>query len=238
MKLSVRLLVLLWLLVWMPSPARAWESTSELVMGTARCMERGAMMVGILTPLGYGITESVTVFTSPIVALLLTPNLQVRVGAWQTPQTAVAIELGYQQSFLSMQQGDHDYPGFVQGGLAWSRTLRGDLQATLAAGYESPFGSAGQESENRIYYRAGLDYLINQSDLLMLRLHGALGFSPFLPTSQTLMAVYAHEFGRAHIGVGLAVGDFPVSTSRDSAGAIDKSTNLPLFPWLDFWWSF
>jgi hypothetical protein len=233
-----RLLMLLWLLLWLPPQARAWESTSELVMGTARCLERGAMMVGILTPLGYGITERVTVFTSPIVALLMTPNAQLRVGVWQSPQTAIAVELGYQQSFLSMQQGDKDYPGFVQVGLAWSRTLRRDLQATLGGGYESPFGSAGEESENRVYYRAGLDFLINRSDLLMLRLHGALGFSPFLPTSQTLMAVYAHEFGRAHIGVGLAAGSFPISTSRDSQGAIDKSTRLPVFPWLDFWWSF
>lgn len=233
-----RSLAALLFLLAVQSEALAWYSPREVVHGTARPMEQGEMLVGILSPLGLGIHERVVVFTNPIVMLLMTPNVQVRLNLYDKQEMAIALEGGYQQSFLSIQQGDQDYPGFMQGGVVFSRLVRKDIQFTVGLGYDSPFGAAGASKENLIYYRTGIDFLSDSSNLLMLRLQGSVSISRGQMGDQVLTAVYVHQFGRTHLSVGFAAGSFPITTARASDGSVSEKVEFPLFPWLDLWWRF
>jgi len=79
-KLLIALVVVAWL--GPGTQARAWDTPAEIVHGTGRVLEKGEMVVGILSPLGYGLHERVTIFTHPILDLLLTPNAWLRVDLW------------------------------------------------------------------------------------------------------------------------------------------------------------
>ena len=119
-----------------PKTGFGWDSPAKVVQGTARVLDKGEMMVGILTPLGYGIHERVTLFTHLILDLLLTPNIWARMALLPERAVGVTLEGGCQQSFLSWADKEQDiYPGYVQAGVAYSYTI-GMVQVTAAAGYE------------------------------------------------------------------------------------------------------
>ena len=146
----------------MASQAHAWDRPTELVHGTARVLEKGEMIIGILTPLGYGLHERVTIFTHPILDLLLTPNVWFRADLWSNDRWAVSLEVGYQQSFLGVAGEGAEYPGYLQGGFAASFAAR-LLQVTLATGYEGRFSGKDDLSEVFMYYRVGLDLLASEA---------------------------------------------------------------------------
>jgi hypothetical protein len=92
-----------------PTPARALsEEPARVVYGNAAPLRRGEIRIGVFSPLQYGAVERVTLMSHPILDLLLTPNLFVRLnlvhGAWYS----VSVDGGYAQSFL--HKGE--YPGF------------------------------------------------------------------------------------------------------------------------------
>ena len=106
----VLLLVLAAALLARPAPVQALsEDPSRVVYGNAATLRRGEIRIGVFSPLQYGAIERVTLMSHPILDLLLTPNLFVRInlahGAWYS----VALDGGYAQSFL--QKGE--YPGFA-----------------------------------------------------------------------------------------------------------------------------
>lgn len=225
-------LLLVWIAVLVPQGRLlAWDSPREVVHGTARCLEKGEMIIGILSPLGYGLHERVTLFTHPILDLLLTPNAWARMLVASSDSLGVALELGYQQSFLSVQQGSGTFPGYVQVGLVGTVGLGRKFQATLAGGYLSRFSQDEGGDKGGIYYRTGLDLLANRYNLLMLRVTGELASGTFSPTRPSVSVIYARDFGRTRLGVGAYVGD-------PGAMANEVLDGWPVYPWLDFWWRF
>jgi hypothetical protein len=128
-------LVLAWAAaVGTPAPARALsEEPSRVVYGNAATLRRGEIRIGIFSPLQYGAIERITLMSHPILDLLLTPNVFVRLnvagGAWY----AVSLDGGYAQSFL--RKGE--YPGFGTASLINSFYL-GQV-ATLSARYAYVF---------------------------------------------------------------------------------------------------
>jgi hypothetical protein len=216
--------------------ADAWDRPTEVVQGTARVLEKGEMIIGILTPLGYGLGERVTIFTHPILDLLLTPNLWLRVDLWNDERWAIALEAGYQQSFLSVAAEDvegaaAEYPGYLQGGFATSLAA-GIFQITLATGYEGRFSGKDDLSDVFLYYRVGLDLLAGERSLVMVRVVGDMGVSPFRLEIPAVTLLYAHEFGRLRLGAGVVAGSFPIK------GLPDEFDEWPVYPWLDVWWRF
>lgn len=251
------MVIVAWLTLGTP-PAGAWDRPTELVHGTARVLEKREMIVGILTPLGYGIHERVTIFTHPILDILLTPNAWLRVDAWSNETWSLSAEVGYQQSFLSVTtQGVSDsgprsldenpilaadeqpkteasaeYPGYIQGGFAASFAVR-MLQVTLATGYEGRFSGKDDLSAVFLYYRVGLDLLANERNLVMVRMVGDIGLNRgngFEIPTVTLL--YAHEFGRLRLAAGVAAGSFPLK------GMPKKFDVWPVYPLIDVWWRF
>jgi len=213
-------------------PGRAWERPTELVHGTARVLEKGEMIIGILTPLGYGVHERVTVFTHPILDLLLTPNVWFRFDLWSDDAWAVALDTGYQQSFLSVAAGGGVvYPGYLQAGVAGSFAVH-KLQITLATGYEGRFSGRDDLSDVFLYYRVGLDLLADERNLVMMRLVGDVGLNRGSFEIPTVTLLYCREFGRGRLGIGLAAGSFPV---KGMPAGFDA---WPIYPWFDYWWRF
>ncbi|MFH1529757.1 MAG: hypothetical protein ABIK09_03360 [Pseudomonadota bacterium] len=218
------------------SQGRAWDRPTEVVQGTARVLEKGEMTIGILTPLGYGLHERVTIFTHPILDLLLTPNIWLRVDLWSDEQWAVALETGYQQSFLSVaaedgSSADARYPGYLQAGFAASFAVR-LLQVTLATGYEGWFSSDNDLSDVFLYYRVGLDLLASERNLVMVRVIGDVGLNPVGFEIPTVTLIYAREFGRMRLGAGISAGSFPMK------GLPARFDVWPVYPWIDLWWRF
>jgi len=234
-KLLIALVVVAWL--GPGTQARAWDTPAEIVHGTGRVLEKGEMVVGILSPLGYGLHERVTIFTHPILDLLLTPNAWLRVDLWSNERWAVALEAGYQQSFLSVAAEDltgvdAEYPGYLQAGFAASFAVR-MLQLTLATGYEGRFSGKDDLSQVYLYYRVGLDLLANERNLVMVRLLGDIGLNKGNSFEiPTVTLLYAHEFGRLRLGAGVAAGSIPIK------GLPDKFDVWPVYPWIDVWWRF
>ena len=216
------------------SPCLAWDSSTEIVHGSARVLEKGETIVGIFSPLGYGVLERLTVFTHPALLLLLTPSLWARVAVLSGP-SALSVELGYEQSLL---QADGARPGYLQGGLVFSQALGRSAQLTAAVGYLAEFGRDDVPADwAGLYYRVGADFIIGRSNLIILNVRGAYmsndGFR--IPTG-TL--IYAREMGRMRLGIGASLGKFMISKDFSESGSDADDTALYVYPWLDLWWRF
>ncbi len=249
--------LLLLLLLHAAPPARGWERASEIIHGSARVLEKGETIVGIVSPLAYGLVERVTVFTHPALLLLLTPNIWGRLNVLDG-DAAVAIETGYQQSLLVLEwagdgssddtassQEEDPMPGYFQLGAIYSHSIGPRVQLTAALGYVVRFGEfttdVGAHSSG-LYWRTGGHFLFGEENLVLaeVRGHWYAGEDAALPTGTLL---FARQLGRTRIGVGACFGDFPVSNDFDSAtdprkGESGDVTHLPVYPWLDLWWRF
>ncbi len=93
---------LVFALLW-SAPALGWESAREVIHGSARVLEKGETIIGVVSPLAYGVHERVTLFTHPALWLLLTPNLWFRLSLLRST-VGLALDAGYQQSFLGLQE--------------------------------------------------------------------------------------------------------------------------------------
>ncbi len=224
------------------SEAGAWESPSQIIHGTARVLEKGETVIGVLSPMAFGLHERVTAFLHPALYLFLTPNVWFRALALQG-EPSIAVEAGYQQSFLAIQQSDSgedsDYPGMVQLGAVASMVLGTRWQVTMAMGYLAELSQGNRGSLGGLYGRLGADFLIAPQHLLLAEFRGRYLFEDGFAIP-TFTALYARQFGRMRIGAGLVVGQFTLSAS--SSGAEGSGTandfSLPVYPWVDAWWRF
>jgi len=237
---------ILWLflvtaLVLPSGPLQAWESAAEVVHGSSRVLEKGETMVGILSPLGYGVHERVTVFTHPALLLLLTPSLWARLAILEG-SAGLALEGGYQQSWLYLitQEGgtgsgkdEMSAPGTAQLGLIWSQLLAPNIQLNVAGGYLAEFGRADRADRfSGLYWRIGADFLFKEVNLLLAEVRGKflVGEDFAVPTGTIL---FARQLGRARLGFGACFGRFGPEQFPD---VLDKP--LFVYPWLDVWWRF
>lgn len=222
-------------------PAHAWESAKEVVHGSARVLEKGETMVGILSPLGYGVHERATVFTHPALLLLLTPSLWARLAVLDGT-AGLSIEGGYQQSWLHLvTQGDSggdgssekSAPGYAQLGMAWSQLLTPNVQLTLAGGYLAEFGREDREDRfTGLYWRVGSHFLFREVNLVLAEVRGKVlaGEDLEVPTASL---IFARQLGRARLGFGACFGRFGPEQFPE---VLDKP--LFVYPWLDVWWRF
>ncbi len=241
-------------LLW-AGPAQAWEHPREIIHGSARVLEKGETIVGIVSPLAYGLVERVSIFTHPALLLLLTPNLWARASLLDE-SSAIAVEAGYQQSLLVLEYGDSDtsdensgdsdpMPGYFQAGVVFSQALGSNVQLSAATGYIVRFGGFTtnlDEHNSGIYYRLGGHLLFNEVNLILAEIRGnwLRSDSTHYPTG-TL--IYARQLGRTRFGIGAAFGDFPIATDFSNAtdprtGNSGETVALPVYPWVDLWWRF
>jgi hypothetical protein len=247
---GIAALALLW-----AGPVHAWDHPREIIHGSARVLEKGETIVGIVSPLAYGLVERVTIFTHPALLLLLTPNMWARVSLLDD-NSAVALEAGYQQSVLDLEYGESNdsaadsgntdpNPGYFQAGAIFSQVLGSSVQVSVATGYLVRFGGFTtnlNEHNSGIYYRLNGHLLFGEVNLILaeVRGHWFRDTSAHFPTG-TL--IYARQLGRTRLGIGAAFGEFPISTDFSNAtdprsGNSGDTVALPVYPWVDLWWRF
>lgn len=250
--LAAGLLVLC--LLW-ASPVRAWEHTREIIHGSARVLETGETIVGIVSPLAYGLVERVTVFTHPALLLLLTPNIWARINLLDE-SSAIALETGYQQSLLVLEYGESPaadpdsgttdpLPGYFQVGAIFSQTLGPRVQLSAAFGYLVRFGGFTtdlNEHNSGLYYRLGGHLLFREVNLVLAEVRGNW-FNSGITRYPSGTIIFARQLGRTRLGIGAAFGDFPISTDFQDAtdprsGQTGETASLPVYPWIDLWWRF
>lgn len=221
--------------------AKAWEGTQQLVHGSAHVVEKGETMIGVLTPLAYGVHDRATLFTHPALHLLLTPNIWAR-GAILKGNTAVAVEGGYQQTFFSISQADSsdegDYPGYLQAGAIFSHTFAGWIQMNLAAGYVADFSTGDGDQPvwaHGLYMRAGVTFLFLRKNFIFsqvrLKANGGTDFD-----TPTTWVLFGRHLGRMRLGFGACVGRFVLGDGNDSVSFMPDE--VPVYPWADVWWRF
>lgn len=222
-----------------PSPVLGWEKTRELIHGSSRVLEKGETLVGVLSPLAYGLHERVTIFTHPALFLLLTPSIWGRVLVLDD-DSGFSLEGGYQQSIGNVATGNGDEgnaqdffefgPGYIQFGAVYSLAFADRWQVNLGGGYVAEFNQRGKEDQLKgLYWRAGLHWLADERHVVMADIRGKifLGTGPDLPSGTV---IGARQFGRVRIGIGAAFGRFFI------ADLIEE--DLYVYPWVDLWWRF
>jgi hypothetical protein len=241
--------------------ARAyWKSTGRVVMNSAYTLEEGELAIGVLSPLQYGVSDTVTIAIHPVLALLLTPNVSARYKVYDGPVT-VSIAGSYLQTFLErvaiesqapaaeealpylreqdlVSIVDTGFPGYVELGTLVSIPLGDSVTLTPYAGYSFKFftivedGLETRLSDHGLSYGLGTNWLIGPSDLLSLQVQALWSAERIAQDIPTATLVWAHAWEEIRIGVGVAVGTFPIRTGE----AIEDLVELPVYPYLDLWW--
>jgi hypothetical protein len=86
------------------------DEPSGVVYGNAAPLRRGELRIGVFAPLQYGAQERITLISHPILDLLLTPNVTIRLNLLHKSWGALSLDGGYAQSFL--KEIDGGFPGF------------------------------------------------------------------------------------------------------------------------------
>lgn len=240
--------------------ARAgWISPDRVVTNTAYTLEENELIIGVLSPLQYGVTEDVTIAIHPILALLLTPNVSARVRVWQE-DAVVSIAASYSQTFLRevafdarsagdaatpyVRPGDTEsvesgFPGSVQAGVLVSVAAGTETTFTPYAGYTVDFftqldsGLATQLSTHGPVVGLGFNWLIGQEDLLSVQIQALWSVPDGRPEIPTGTVAWAHAWDELRLGVGVAAGRFPLRVGEGVAGEV---IDFPLYPYIDVWW--
>ena len=209
-----------------PAPASAdFGNIRRVFTGTAYTLDQGEFAVGIIGPMQYGVTDSVTLSLHPILELLLTPNLAVK---WKLADgsVAVSLNLGYIETFLDPAR--ENFPGTISFYPLVTIPFSSRVALSLEAGYlldVSPLAHG-------LLFGGSISGLVTTADLLTLSVQEEYyrddrGFG-----RPTVLLAYAHAFYQMRITVGIAFGHFPIQVGASEADIQD----WPLYPVIDLWW--
>ncbi|GMV41202.1 MAG: hypothetical protein AMXMBFR64_29180 [Myxococcales bacterium] len=241
-------------------PARGgWTSPDRVITNTAYTLEESELIIGILSPLQYGVTEDVTIALHPILALLLTPNVSARVRLWQEEVT-VSVAASYSQTFLRrvgfeehaagdsatpyVRPGDTEsiesgFPGSVQMGVLVSVGVGAETTFTPYAGYTVDFftqvddGLVTHLSTHGPVAGLGFNWLIGEEDLLTVQVQALWSVPDERPEVPTGTVAWVHAWDELRLGIGVAAGRFPLRIGEGVAGEV---VEIPIYPYLDLWW--
>lgn len=220
-------------LLTLAAPARAdWTGPRDIVHGTANTLEQGELLIGIVTPAIYGITDSITLVVHPLNWLLLSPNAGLRVRVVDTELLRFSL---YGEAAITIQDDDESSTvndprplAHLNFGALITFDVGGWVMLTAGTGYQADF----DPSEHNVYFWGGVNWLINRSNVLLLQggAHYAFGSDQVVRAQGSLMWAYAWDVAR--LGVGVAVGQYPVVRVSGVAAI------APVWPILDYWGRF
>jgi hypothetical protein len=224
---GLRVAVLLAGLLLAPAPALALsEEPSRVVYGNAATLRRGEIRIGLFAPFQYGALERVTLMSHPILDLLLTPNVFLRLNLVHLSWLSVSIDGGYAQSFL--RKGE--YPGFATASLIHSFYL--GRVATLSARYAYlfAFNPSGDYAIPSVYVTFLLPrgYRIHLAGIFPYALRGG----GFTDVSGKLLLEY--RLSTVLVALGLSVG----RSYLVDAPILKNPIETPVYPVVDVVWEF
>ncbi len=235
---SSRWLAALFVAAWLfvaPRPASAtWRNVRDVSRGTAQVLEKGELTFGIFAPIAYGVTDSITVQSSPIFDLLLIPNVGARYRFVRTDRVVLAATLSYKQAFLSdTQPGELDAGGMGTLYINDSWALTGGLLIAQRFSVEKNLGFQGG-----LALYGAVHMLATPRNLVMLTayLRGVRGAEPgtlvgidrplvTLAWIQQLRVIF-----NMHLVLSVSYGSFPLR-----GGPVAE---LPVWPGVDAWWRY
>lgn len=221
-----------------------WRRSSEVTHNTAFTLEQGQVEIGVLTPLTVGLTDEVQAALHPVLLLLGQPYIAVRWRLTHFGPVNFALNVGAAWSFIRREDADGrpatsesvgtvGFPGSMQ--LTGTFTFRAGSDWLLSVGAGPAIDLLGAEvSRGLVEVHAGVHWLIDRSQLLMLQASSYLAFddSPVLrrPLVQLMYAVALSSV--VHLGGGVGFGEFIFEPSES------ERETLAVFPVLDLWFRF
>jgi len=215
------------------SPGLAsWNGPSQLFHGTAHTLEQGEVMIGLFTPLAYGVNDSLTIVTHPIMTLLLTPNAGFRWRMLDREVFDVSLSMEAVRSFASEDNDlfrEAEEPlGHFASGVTMTVDIKHRVSLSVMAGYQRDL----EPNADLATFGGTANWLMGPSHLLTLQGSSRwnLGTNELGTPNVTLF--YAHSWDAFRAAVGLAYGTF--SIFRKGSTPLE----VPIWPVLDIWWRF
>jgi hypothetical protein len=218
-----------------PAARAYWNAPSELVLGTSQTLEQGEVLIGILMPAAYGVTDSVMVTIHPINWALLTPNAGLRWRIYDSETTRLAITFSGAGTVVGEDESvksSVDRPiGHITGTLGATFELGGGFLLTGLAGYQRDFNP----SDDDLIWNAAVHWLITESSLLILQGGFQFGLGDQAIKTEQVTLAYVHAWEVIHLSVGVTYGNFPVALVNDKEITLK---DVPIWPVLDVFWRF
>lgn len=220
-----------------PSARATFDLPSEVVLGTAQTLEQGELMIGLLSPIAYGINDSLTMFVHPISLALLTPNGMFRWRLVESDSWRMAAAFGGAVTVPvdGVVDDDPRRPlGHADASILTTTNL-GAWVLTGRIGYQHDFGPADDDFD----WAAIVNWVISPSSLLQLQGGFQVGRERGLK-SPSATVTYVHSWGQVHLAVGVTYGEFPLALEADAVPKCSTSSwSYPcLWPVADVFWRF
>ncbi len=230
--------LLLALVLLAPSTASAvWNHPREIIHGTAHTLEKGELIVGVITPLLYGVNDDLTLTTHPILVALLTPNGGVRLKLFEDELVTFSAAVRGAGTIFGDDAPipNDDRPhGHVYAGFNTTFDVGRGVLLSISAGYQHEFEQriedGSRADDDAVVFGLGIDFLAAANHLFVLTVGSQYSTlnSKLEATSGTFMYAYAFDSG-ARLGLGLAFGKFPVAVDEED------TVEIPLWPLVDWW---
>ena len=206
-----------------------WRNSRDVTRGTAQVLEKGELTFGIFAPIAYGVTDALTVQSSPIFDLLLIPNVGARYRLLRRERWVVSATASYKQAFLADTQ-----PGEFDAGVMTTAYLSEQYSMTsglLLAQRFSASQGAGFQAGLAVY--GAVHGLITPENLVMATAYLRTTTSgPVRPLITLAWIRQLHVLFRMHLVLSLSYGSFPLRTGGSTPSI------APVWPGVDAWWRY
>lgn len=237
----------------LPMSAQAtWDSSSEIVGGSAQVLEKGEIAIGFFAPLQYGLTDRMTIASHPVLDLLQMVNFSGRYRIRTEDQWILSATGGFKYALLDAETTDQPFEMDVGAIFTWlpHRRFAGSLTLTYSpqiqlSGASSITAIAGsveageQEFQNGVAMIATGHFIVHEKHLVMatLRLLRNTTLQDWEPTLTVAWVSHHSAFlGGVDVVLGASVGRFrirdPVIFATASGSSVAESAWYPVF---DIW---
>ena len=234
-----------------------WKKNEDIVHNGAYTLDEEEFLIGIFTPLQYGVLEDLTISLHPFLELLLTPNVGLRYQVLKEP-VGVSLTAGYVQTFIRERE-EGGYPGRLEFGSMVSIPLNNSMVVTPYLGYLMDFATldsvvqveevmttrasgsvdfATRENidtldflivRHGLSYGMGFNWIINSENILLAQIRAVVALNTSLHELPQFSLLWAHAWKKTRVAIGMAAGAFPFQTGGGF------SFDLPVYPILDLW---
>jgi len=210
----------------------SWNGTSQLIHGTANTLEQGEIMIGVFTPLAYGVNDSMTLVTHPIMTLLLTPNAGFRWRVLDDKHVDLALSVEGVRSFAAEEfediRDENEPVGHIASGVTLTFDINNRVLISTLVGYQRDI----LPDANLMTMGGTVHWLMSPVHMFTLQGSGRFNVETSEWETPTVTLFYAHAWDTFRASVGLAYGKF--SILREGNNPLE----VPVWPVLDMWWRF
>lgn len=226
-----------------PPSARAdWEDSSTIVRGSAQVLEKGEIGVGVFAPISFGLTDSVTVQSHPVLNLLRLLNVAARWRIASGKSWLVGATAGVKYAMLDPDKTDRSLELDVAGIATWLPHRRVALTASTGIAPQQNNAGITSSLDVGVALVGTAHVILHERHLLMatLRLRRD-GTRQDWDVPVLTTAWISHQrfplIGEVDLVMGMAFGSFrvrdPIFVQATPGAGYGDSWYYPVF---DLWW--